>query len=188
MNGSKVNRMQDVPDQVIAQAAAGDVASFETIFKSYADYVYNVALRVVRSREDAQEITQDVFIAVFKRLKDFQFRSHLKTWLYRITVNMAINYAKKETPKRSATVEYIDEIIPGKQSPDCSDAQGLVDYLFSFLTPEQRVCLVLRSGEGLSYEEIAQTLNININSVRSRIKRAREKLLTVRKEVMADEL
>jgi RNA polymerase sigma-70 factor (ECF subfamily) len=186
--------MQDIHEDFVRKASEGDVESFEKIFRSYADYVYNIALRIVQNREDAQEITQEVFVSVYHNLKNFRFQAKLKTWIYRITVNMAINRTKKESKMKDRTVDYDDASISGNPLSSLDDRvekeykESIIKKLLDALTPEQRACIVLRNIEGLSYQEIAQVLNIGINAVRSRLKRAREKALALKKEVMVNEL
>ena len=186
--------MEDVTEAIIRKASQGDVDAFEVIYRQYSRFVYNVALRVVRTQEAAEEVVQEVFISVFRKLKDFRFRASLKTWVYRITVNTALNMARKWSKEQKQMSEYQDqitaaEIYPGPVAElDKEDAEKTVVALLGHLNPEQRACLVLRSIEGLSYQEIAETLKININTVRSRLKRAREALLALRKEVSQNEL
>ncbi len=180
--------MQDVSQDIILKAADGDLDAFEMIFRFYSNYVFNVALRTAQSREDAEEITQEVFMTVYRKLESFRYQSSLKTWIYRITVNMTLNYLKKEAKHKNKAVEYDENFEPQevkndvkalteKEYKDC-----LIERLLNYLTPEQKICIVLRNVEGLSYEEIAQSLKIDINAVRSRLKRAREKLLSLKKE------
>ena len=186
--------MQDIAEDVIMRAARGDSDAFEEILKGYGDLVFNVSLRVLRHRQDAEEVSQDVFWTLYKKLRDFEGRSSLKTWIYRITMNAAINYAKRTARMKDRTVEYDEEAFGTDQhggGPDVAEkeyAENVVQRLLDLLSPEQRACVVLRNIEGMSYEEIAQTLGIDINSVRSRLKRARDKMLAARKEVMQHEL
>ena len=105
--------------------------------------------------------------------------------MYRITANYAINFAKKTS--RTKTVPYEDAFGEGAVLNDVHAQMDqeyrsqLVESLLAELNLDQRACVVLRDIQGLSYEEIAQALNININTVRSRLKRSREKLLSLRK-------
>jgi len=186
--------MEDIHDEFVRKASKGDVESFEKIYRAYTDYVYNVAFRIVQNREDAQEVTQEVFISVYRNIKNFRFQAKLKTWIHRITVNKAINCTKKESKVKNKTVDYMDASIadnslnPLDEKSEREDKEGMINKLLEALTPEQRACIVLRNIEGLSYKEIAQVLNIGINAVRSRLKRAREKVLALKNEVMANEL
>lgn len=182
--------MNTIANDVISAAAQGDRAAFETIYKTCCGYVYNVAYRVVGNQEDAQEVTQDVFLIIYRKLDIFRFDSAFKTWVYRITVNTAINYAKKMSKHRKKTVEFDEAYMVSGQSNEVEEQsdkqfnQNVAASLLNLLNPDQRACIVLRSVEGLSYQEIAETLKININTVRTRIKRAREALLALRKKVV----
>ena len=184
--------MQDIKNDVLVKAAEGDIESFEVIYKATAGFVYNVAYRIVRNTQDAEEVTQEVFLKVYHKLKGFRLESSLKTWIYRITVNCAINRFKKKAREKNRKDEYYENLNPWQafnESPAGSHRRKeMIEMFLNILNPDQRVCVVLRSIEGLSYREIAETLRISINTVRSRLKRAREKLLSMRKEVRRDEL
>ncbi len=177
--------IQSISPDIIHKSAAGDIQAFAEIYKSASSFVYNVALRTARNREDAQEITQEVFLKVFKNLRDFRFKSSFKTWLYRITVNTALNALKKAAHERRRQFAYHENIsaeLPTQAeaietSLDHSGQKEQVNKMLETLNPEYRTCIVLREMQGLRYDEIAQVLQININTVRSRLKRAREMLL-----------
>jgi RNA polymerase sigma-70 factor (ECF subfamily) len=182
--------MTEITEDVLTQAAQGDLKAFELIYKHSSSFVYNVAFRVVGNKEDAQEVAQEVFLTVHHKLKEFRFESSFKTWTYRITTNLAINMAKKNSKIRNKTATFDEEINPiaveanVKVNIEKEHNEQLVKNLLNEINPDQRACVVLRNIEGLSYEEIAQTLKININTVRTRLKRAREKMLLVRKQVL----
>ncbi|MBF0121874.1 MAG: RNA polymerase sigma factor [Candidatus Omnitrophica bacterium] len=184
--------MQDIAQDVIMRAAHGDRDAFEDILRAYGDLVFNVSLRVLRHRQDAEEVSQEVFLTLHKKLRDFEGRSSLKTWIYRITMNVAINYLKRTARMKDKTVAYDDEVLEQEgRAPDVVEkeyTENVIQRLLESLSPEQRACIVLRSIEGLSYQQIAETLGIDINSVRSRLKRAREKMLAMKEEVMQYEL
>ncbi len=197
--------MEDIAKDILIRASQGDMQAFEDVYKTSSSFVYNVAFRVVNNREDALEVAQEVFMIIYHKLKSFRFESSFKTWAYRITANCAINFAKKFS--RSKTVPYEDAFGPhGRHTRhsqllaghsqlfgegavlnealtrmDHEHQNQLVENLLAGLNPDQRACVVLRDIQGLSYEEIAQALNININTVRSRLKRSREKLLSLKK-------
>ena len=182
--------MHDVSRETIVKAAQGDLAAFEAIFKQYSDYVFNIALRIAQNKEDAEEITQEVFLETYRKLSGFRFQSHLGTWIYRITINTAINFKKKNV--KIVTVTYNDAVLCPHTENSINEKiekeykESFIDSLLRKLTPEQRRCLELRVLHGLSYRQIAKTLKINLSSVRSRLKRARKKLLDSKKEVILD--
>ncbi len=186
--------MNSLSENTIIEASKGNVESFEDIYKAYSDFVYNVAFRVVNNMDEAQEVTQEVFITVYRKLESFKFKSSFKTWVYRITINTAINFAKKRTKDRSRIVEFNDKnefkttVDSVSEEIEEEQHEKMLSTLLEALNPDQRTCIVLRNIEGFSYQEIAESLNININTVRTRLKRAREKLIALRKEMVENEM
>jgi RNA polymerase sigma-70 factor (ECF subfamily) len=179
--------MQEIPEDIIRAAAQGDRSSFRIIYDRSSDYVYGLAARILGQEQDAEEVTQDVFVQIYQRLKDFRFEASLKTWIYRITVNTSYNYHKKNKRryKRLADyrqeTEYVVSTRSGQEGYD--DGRESIDWLLSALPQDQRTCIILRSIENLSYEEISEVLKVNINTVRSRVMRAREKLMSLKEEL-----
>lgn len=186
--------MQEITDDLLKSAINGDMASFKKLYEAAGGFVYNVALRVVGRHQDAEEVAQEVFLTVHQKLKEFRFQSSFKTWVYRITVNQAINFAKKHSRPMNQTMEYDENInavvVPSetRQKMDQEARERLAQKLLENLNPDQRACIVLRNLEGLSYQEIAESLGININTVRTRLKRAREALMALGKEVIQHEM
>ncbi|MFH0918509.1 MAG: RNA polymerase sigma factor [Candidatus Omnitrophota bacterium] len=175
--------MHDIALDVLERASAGNIDAFEEIYKATSSFVYNVALRVTRNSANAEEVTQDVFMKIYRNLKGFGFRSTFKTWVYRITVNTAINHYRKSYKEEKDRVDY-DNVIeslpdnrPAREGINQSDNQARLNALLDKLSPEHKSCLILREIEGLSYREISGALNIPMNTVRSRLKRARQALL-----------
>jgi len=175
--------MKDISRETIIKAANGDLDAFEEIYKATSSFVYNVTLKITGNREDAEEATQDVFMRAYRSLAAFRFRSSLKTWIYRIAVNMAINKYNSRKKVSEMTVEYNDELENPHTGRDtmkeiyAEDHRKMIDRALGVLSPGQRACVVLRSMEGMTYEEIAKTLGVNLNTVRTRLKRAREKMV-----------
>jgi RNA polymerase sigma-70 factor (ECF subfamily) len=175
--------MHDIALDILERASEGDMGAFEEVYKAASGFIYNVAFRITRNNADAEEVTQDVFMKIYHNLKGFQFRSAFKTWAYRITVNTAINRYRKSIREENGRVDYdsIIESLPGGYSTVegviQSDNEARLNALLGMLSPEYKSCLILREIEGLSYQEIAVALKIPVNTVRSRLKRAREALL-----------
>lgn len=187
--------MKHIEPELVTKAAGGDMAAFEEIYVRTSGFVYGIALRVLGDRSEAEDVTQEVFIRVYRNLKGFGFRSSLSTWLYRITMNATLNARRRYSRDADRRVEYNDETHGPAQGPDQSEKASRLERekalakLLENLSPEHRACIVLREIEDLSYEEMADVLHININTVRSRLKRAREALMAAgRKEVKSDEL
>lgn len=175
--------MTEIAKELIERSASGDVAAFEEIYKHYSSFVYTLAMNVTRNRQDAEEVTQDTFVKAFRNLKDFRFVSNFSTWLYRIAVNTAIN-AYNARSRRNNKVTNFEEMAevadPAsgqvKEAIENEDAASKVYSLLEILSPEQRSCIVLRELEELDYKEMAKVLKIPLNTVRTRLKRARESL------------
>ncbi len=186
--------MQDISRDVLTRAAGGDLAAFEEIYRAASGFVYGIAFRITGSREDTEEVTQDVFLKIHEHLKDFRFGSSFRTWAYRITVNTAVNVYRRNKRLGARRADF-EPVAATAVAPDGTeerlekaDRERLVTGLLAGLNPEQRACVVLREIEGLSYREIAETLKINLNTVRSRLKRARLTLVTRGKEAIKNEL
>ncbi|MBU4376626.1 MAG: RNA polymerase sigma factor [Candidatus Omnitrophica bacterium] len=187
--------MRDIDSDILKRAAGGDIEAFEDIYRSFSGFVYNVALGITRDRSDAEEVTQDVFIKAYRGLRGFRFGSSLKTWIYRIAANEALNRYNKSKKEQSRRLNYDDNIEAepaagsGREEIMQSDSEKRFAALLEKLDQNQRACLVLREIEGLSYKDIADVLRIPVNTVRSRLKRARQALLEkARKELGKDGL
>ncbi|MCM8776412.1 MAG: RNA polymerase sigma factor [Candidatus Omnitrophica bacterium] len=182
--------MEELSEDVLKLAAQGDMTAFRKIYEAVSGFVYSVALRMVRNTADAQEITQDVFLKIYHNLKNFQYRSSFKTWAYQITLNTTLNYCKRLARERNRRTD--DSVLATQGvSPAVEERmeqlsrEATVQSLLAILTPEQRACIVLREIENLSYEEMATVLRLNINTVRTRLKRARQRLIEYAKKGVA---
>lgn len=180
----------DISKELIVKARNGDMQAFEDIYRLTSGFVYNVALRIARRHAEAEDITQEVFIKMSSALPQFGFRSSCKTWLYRITTNTAISRCRKSGRETDLAAKYKDHLeIEAQEGPSegpavSNENDKIIGDMLERLDEDQRACVVLRDMEGLSYDEIAEILNIPLNTVRSRLHRARETLLEfARKEI-----
>ncbi|MBF0619175.1 MAG: RNA polymerase sigma factor [Candidatus Omnitrophica bacterium] len=155
---------------------------FAEIYHQYSGMVYRVALRMTGRVEEAEEVTQDVFLSVHRHLGAFSGKSTIKTWVYRIAVNCSLNAIKKAGRKRPEV-----RMEEGFDAPDSRQdvheavekeaAEEKIQALLNEVSEDERACLLLRAQEGLSYEDIARSLGVNINTVKTRIRRARETMI-----------
>ena len=163
----------------------GDQAAFERLVLKYQDRVYNICRYMLGNESDAEDASQDVFIKIYKKLGYFKPSPYLASWVYRIAVNTCIDYKRRpfhESMNRTSEngSEYIIERVSDDPGPERffeskQTGQAVIRAL-SRLSNKLRVVIVLKEIEGLSYEEISETLDISLGTVKSRISRAREEL------------
>ena len=154
-------------------------SGFEDVVERHSRMVYNVALRMMGSPEDAEDVAQDAFLSAYRAFGRFRGESKVSTWLYRITVNAALMRLRKTKRARTLTQTGLDDIeIPDwSQAPDdfASNAE-LGERLregLDMLPPDMKAAVVLRDVEGLSSAEAARALEISVSSLKSRLHRGR---------------
>ncbi len=179
------------PDEkiLLERAKKGDIDAFETLVEDYQKKVYNIALRMIGNSHDAEELAQEVFIRVFKSLRNFKEQAQFSTWIYRITTNLCLDELRK---RKNRKVVYLDqEIDTGENevkrqledegpTPDVTaeknEVRELVLDAIQKLPDNHRTMLILRDLNGMSYDDIAKILNSPEGTVKSRINRARQAL------------
>ena len=165
----------------------GDPNTFAQLVRLYQDRVFNLCFRLLGSEEEARDVSQEVFLTIFRKVEGFNGASQLSTWIYRVATNHALNRIKamkrrrfnqtvslsKETVERRATISRFPR-------PDqMLDAKELERYLqaeLDALDDDQRTVVVLRDLEGLSYQEIEDITGLNPGTVKSRLHRGRTRL------------
>jgi len=179
----------------VEEYLAGESRAFEYLFGKYREKVYTVAFRFVHNKEDALEITQEVFLRVHQGLGSFKTDSKFFTWIYRITVNRAIDLVRSRKSRRTVPLEGaveggrpLGEVLPDPQSSNPSDLlvrKELSESLFNAvesLSAKHRMVFVLHAIENLSYKEIAEVVGCTLGTVMSRLFYARRKL----QQILAD--
>ncbi|HMS66123.1 MAG TPA: RNA polymerase sigma factor [Ignavibacteria bacterium] len=172
--------------EVIKQLVLGDEKAFKSIFKLYRNMVYNTALGFLTNVNDAEDITQEVFIQVFRSIEQFKEESKLSTWIYRITITKCLDLIRKrKTKKRFAFIvdifdknekEYfINYDHPGVETENRELSKTLFREIDK-LPENQRIAFVLNKIEQLSYKEISEVMETSISAVESLIFRAKANL------------
>jgi RNA polymerase sigma-70 factor, ECF subfamily len=189
----------DSDDEVrlIAASQRGDHDAFSRIVRLYKDRVFNTAFRLLGNQAIAEELTQDVFISVFRNIAGFKGQSKFSTWLYRITVNHAknrIGYLARRGYYRSDELSDNTDgagSVAGPTRPsnpgtyfEDKELMGLLMKNLNKLSVKDRRIIILKDFEDLSYDEIAEVLSISLGTVKSRLSRARDRL----KDLMKDYL
>ncbi len=181
-------------EAILLRAKAGNLEAMDVLIIRYQDRIYNTILKICSNPEDASELTQDTFVKAIEQLHNFEFRSSFYTWIFRIAVNLTLNFCKRRFRIRFEPIE-------GSRSDDAGDCRGkLREYLtggqqadpsklvcdseihnillraIANLDDDQRTAIVLRDIEGMRYDRIADVLGVELGTVKSRISRARENL------------
>jgi RNA polymerase sigma-70 factor (ECF subfamily) len=183
---------QTYESRLIAQLRARDINAFEELVAHFERPVYSLCYRLLGDAEEARDAAQETFLKVYRGINSFRGESGLKTWIYRIAINQAMNQQRwwrrrhrDETVSlelsRSESETTLGNLLPGRAaSPEAqaiaSQRERRIMDALGDLRQEYRVALILREIEELSYEEIAETLAISIGTVKSRIARGREEL------------
>jgi RNA polymerase sigma-70 factor, ECF subfamily len=181
-----------VEEQLAARAAAGDAGAFDALVTLLGNRVFSVALRLLQDRAEAEDLCQEVFVALYHHLPDFRGDSRLSTWVYRITRNRALNrlkFLKRRQVGRHADVDdpavaaaTLDPDTKAGHSRDPNrrlqnaDLSRVLEAHLLALPEEQRALVILRDLEDLSYEEVAEVTGLPLGTVKSRLHRARAEL------------
>lgn len=162
-------------NELVYEVIHGSISSFGTLIDRHQKTIFNMMLRMVGDFETARDLTQDVFVKAFEKLGSFNFRYRFFSWIYRIAVNEAINWNKKNpAPARLGNFDPAD--IGNTESQAAETKSRLLHRELRKLKADYRVLVLLKYYCGLSYEEIAEASRIPVEKVRSRLFIAREQL------------
>jgi RNA polymerase sigma-70 factor, ECF subfamily len=170
--------INDSDMELVNLAIGGDERSFSCLIEKHYQFVYNLSFKWCRIKEDAEEITQDVFLKLSRKLVTFNRNSSFRTWLYRITINTAKDYSRKNSTKRIYESAFSDEQASENAdapSPESLQANRVYDALDT-LPDKQKAAMMLVFAEGLSHKEAAEVLNCSETTVSWRIHQARKRL------------
>jgi len=181
-------------DVLVEQCRKGDSRAMETLIIKYQDRIYNVILKICGNTDDAAELTQDTFVKVLQNIDKFQSRSSFYTWAFRIAVNLTINYCKRKVKlglksidtqidgNSEQTKKTLKALLKDDKSADpaaVAENKELADLILTAvmqLDDVHRTVVVLRDIEGMNYAQIADILDVNLGTVKSRLSRARSQL------------
>lgn len=166
--------------EIIQAIASGKEGAFKMLYGRYADRVYNTALSYTKSAEDAEEITQDVFVKIYNSAATFKGDSSLNTWIYRIAVNTSLNYLKKKNKftffKNTLTAsQSIDFEHPGVILENKENAAALY-HAMECLPNSQKTAFILSYVEALPRQEVASIMDTSLKAVESLLQRAKKNM------------
>ena len=182
-----INAEPEISDEeLIIDFVKGNDISFQSLVDRYKSKVYSLAMRLTKNQEDAEEVLQDVFITVYRKIDGFEGKSKFSSWLYRITVNSAFMKLRKRKQERYISIEDIiinkdnadslsNHIVPNSSEAEINndDLRYHLETAISKLPPDYRAVYILRDIDELSNKEVSAILHIGIPAVKSRLHRSR---------------
>jgi RNA polymerase sigma-70 factor (ECF subfamily) len=187
---STQNGVSDEDARILRGLRAGIESAYEELIDRYQGGVYGIVFRLLGNQNDASDVVQEVFLKVFRSVGSFRGQSSLKTWIYRIAVNEAHNHRRwfsrhccREVAVEGQNAEHADSLklaadpgrSPFEQALE-SENRTLIEQALDRINPVFRTAVILRDIENLSYEEIADILQVSLGTVKSRILRGRDAL------------
>lgn len=173
---------KSLTDMELVEAVATDLEAFGELIRRHQDFVYGAALRVVRNPVLAQDVAQDAFVRAYKALPDFRGEAAVRSWLYRIATNLALNAVQRPREYPAETLPEIASSSGPEMEAVLADMAAHLRAAIAELPDDLRDPLVMREYGYLSYREISEELDLPLNTVRTRILRARRSLRSAMEE------
>lgn len=168
---------------LIQKASSGDLAAYQEFIRIYSSRVHAIAYQMVGNSIDAQDIAQEVFVRLYRSLSTYKPRFAFTTWLYRLTVNLSIDYLRKHSRHRNISLTDLPDELrlkDGSPSPDkileMNELKGVIHQISEGLTWKQRKVFVLREFQGFSTDEIAKILKCRVSTARVHLSKARKNI------------
>ena len=181
---------QNSDQHLIKRLKKGDKQALRSLIEQYKHMVYTLALRIVKNEEEAEEVSQDTFLKIYQSIGSFKGDAKLSTWIYRIAYHRSLDYVKKNKRKLQTTRlewEQVTNIQLAEMTWDhleTLERRQLIQTALGHLPGEDGVILSLFYFESLSLKEIAEVLNITINTVKVRLHRSRKRLASILEKMM----
>ena len=171
-------------DLMIEKIKGGDIAAFEELYRLYERSVYSLCLRLTRDILDAEDLTQEVFLQVYRKINTFRGEAAFGSWLYRVAINVSMMYLRKRQHVEELPLELLTDDISPKQCLGQSRFKAHSDPLervalvraLSSLSTVRRNMIILHDIKGLTHAEVAEHLGVTANTSKSALSRARRKL------------
>jgi RNA polymerase sigma-70 factor (ECF subfamily) len=168
--------LQENDADLVQRCRDGDRGAFDRLVVRYQKPVFNAALRMLRNPEDARDVAQTVFLKVFEHLSQFDASSKFYSWLYRIALNESINHLGRVKPAEPISGHEVDAACGVERQVESEQTRRAIEQALVRIQPEHRAVIVLRHFQQLSYQDMAEILQLPEKTVKSRLYTARQQL------------
>jgi len=173
---------EPITPELIQEAVRGSQPAFRAIVEANQGFVYAVAFRFVNDSQEAEDITQEVFVRLWKNLKSYRHEVKLSTWLYKIVTNRCLDFLKSRHGRQRknkvdiSTTHFVQDSSTPEKEFQQQELSRIIHAAAEELTPKQKAVFILRDLEGLSQEEVSETLSMSTGNVKSNLFYARKKM------------
>lgn len=175
--------MENIDKNILIRAKAGDINAFENILSFYEKAIYNYCLRILKNSQNAKDAAQDTFIKVYTHRQTIDPEKNIKTWIFTIATNTIYDFLRSKKRKNEISLDEENETISSFKA--YYPSEGLVsdvDKALEQINPEYKKALLLFYQQGFEYKEIAEILEMPINTVKTHISRGKEQLKEILQE------
>ncbi|MBK8576718.1 MAG: sigma-70 family RNA polymerase sigma factor [Elusimicrobia bacterium] len=167
--------------EIIQRILDGHAEDYAELIHRHQDHIYGLCLSLMKNPTDAEDAAQEIFLKAYRRLRDFRFESSFSTWLYRVAYYHSLDLLKARSRRPAESLDALTEArgefaAETAEIAEPTEQTDLARQTLESLAPAERLILTLREIQGLTYEELSETLALSLDAVKSRLRRARESL------------
>jgi RNA polymerase sigma-70 factor (ECF subfamily) len=171
----EVKAVKEIDIALVRACQRGDIEAFEQIFRVYRNPVFRLAYRFTGNRDDAEDLTQEIFLKVFENIGSFRYESSFATWLYRIAVNTCMNFQRDKKPAESLGVtDDLGSSVSPEAICERGELQRKIEAEIASLPNPLKIAFLLVVVEGMTYREASEILGLSVDALRMRVSRARQ--------------
>jgi RNA polymerase sigma-70 factor (ECF subfamily) len=171
----EVKAMKEIDAALVRACQRGDIEAFEQIFRVYRNPVFRLAYKFTGNRDDAEDLTQEIFLKVFENIGSFRYESSFATWLYRIAVNTCMNFQRDKKPAESLGVtDDLGSSVSPEAICERGELQRKIEAEIASLPNPLKIAFLLVVVEGMTYREASEILGLSVDALRMRVSRARQ--------------
>ena len=171
----EVKAVKEIDTALVRACQHGDIEAFEQIFRVYRNPVFRLAYRFTGNRDDAEDLTQEIFLKVFENIGSFRYESSFATWLYRIAVNTCMNFQRDKKPAESLGVtDDLGSSVSPEAICERGELQRKIEAEIASLPSPLKIAFLLVVVEGMTYREASEILSLSVDALRMRVSRARQ--------------